>query len=72
MDRKIFNVPIRSNTTELFHQNKMSLEEFSQFVSSSIKGYKDNIEHLHGANMEEMFIETWFESFMAWCEVEPE
>ena len=73
MDRKIFNAPIRSETTVLFHPNTISLEEFCEFVSSGIKGYQENMEHIYRSKTEkDMFIETWFESFLAWCEVESE
>lgn len=68
--RRIFNHPIRESTTLEFYPNKLSLDEFRDFVKESIGPYHENLSRPNFPK--EMFIEEWFESFMAWCEVEEE
>lgn len=68
--RTIFNLPIRESTTLEFYPNKITLEEFTEFVKQSIDPYYKNLSLPNFPK--EMFIEEWFESFMAWCEVEEE
>jgi len=68
-DRRVFNHPIRESTTLEFYPDKFSLEEFKEFIKSSIEPYCQNMKHI-GIN--EFYIEEWFESFMCWNEVEEE
>lgn len=69
-DRRVFNHPIRESTTLAFYPEKFSLDEFRDFVKENIDPYHKNLSLPNFPK--EMFIEEWFESFMAWCEVEEE
>jgi len=68
--RTLFNQPIRKDTTELFHQNKISLEEFASDVQNAIFPFTQNMKELRVDNPKH--VEEWFEIFLSWQEVEPE
>lgn len=68
--RKLFNKPIRQETTEMFYPNKMSLEEFRDKIFESIELFYKNLSTLN--KTDDAFVEEWFETFLSWCEVEQE
>lgn len=70
MSRTIFGHPIRESTTLEIYPEKLSLDQFKEFVEDSILFYHRNLSKPNAPK--EMFIEEWFESFAAWCEVEEE
>lgn len=70
--RKIFNQPIRKETTEAMFPDKMSVSDFVSFLESSLFEFEKNMRNLDGIGSEEKYIEEWVEQFLAWNEVEEE
>lgn len=68
--RKLFNLPIRKDTTALFHTDKISLDEFVSDIQNACYPFKNNLKELKID--EPKHIEEWFEIFLSWNEVEPE
>jgi hypothetical protein len=68
MTRYIFGHPIRKETTALFHDKKISLEDFVDMIKRSSDGFKTNMEHLGDKYIEERFPEEWLEVLSAWMD----
>lgn len=64
--RTLFDKPIRTETTELFFPNKISLEEFKELMSVNVNIF------CHQMKNEDKFPEQWVEQFLAWSEIEQE
>jgi hypothetical protein len=69
-ERTLFNKPIRQLTTAIFHEDKISLDEFIEDFQDGLPVFKQNMEHLN--IIEHKFIEEWAETFLAWMEIEQE
>lgn len=72
MDRRIFNHPIRKETTLEFFPDKITIEEFKSVIIDNFDAYKGNMEHLQGKPLPPMYIEEWVEQYLAWLEIEEE
>ena len=70
MDRRIFNHPIRKETTLEFFPDKLSLDEFKEEICGSFDSYAKNA--VHGKFDQPKYIEEWVEQYLAWLEIEEE
>lgn len=71
-ERKLFGQPIRKGITDDFHPSKLTLDEFVEFVKSHVDGFKKNMDMYPKEPKfhDPKYVESWFEMFMAWSEVE--
>lgn len=65
--RKLFGKPIRKSTTAAFYPRKMKLDNFVKMCQDA-DAFANNMKAL--GQDEDNYVEIWFETFMAWCEVE--
>lgn len=70
MDRRIFNHPIRKETTEAMFPDKLTLEEFKSEIIDNFDEYARNMVNIK-ANKPK-YIEEWVEQYLAWLEIEEE
>lgn len=71
-ERTIFGWPIRKCTTEAFYPDKTTLDDFVEQTKKGLDGFRTNMINLGEKASSPKFIEDWFETFMAWSEVEEE
>lgn len=71
-DRRIFNHPIRKETTAEFFPDKLTIEEFEREIIENFKFYKVNMYKLGNPAINNKYIEEWVEQYLAWLEIEEE
>jgi len=71
-DRRIFNHPIRKETTLEIFPNKLSISEFRNIICDNFAYFLLNMERLGGAPLENKHIEEWVEQYLAWLDIEEE
>lgn len=71
-DRRIFNHPIRKETTAAFFPDKLTIREFKEEICGGFNAYMSNMERLGGLAIENKYIEEWVEQYLAWLEIEEE
>lgn len=67
--RTFFDKPIRKETTEEFYPDKLSVDEFSEYILNTAKGFIENMKNL---KLDDRYAEEWMETFAAWSEIEQE
>jgi hypothetical protein len=67
-DRKFFGKPMRDISLD-YHPFKMDAAKFVQETKQALDGFLENMKSL-GIADKPQFIESWFETFLAWNEVE--
>lgn len=77
MSRRIFNHPIRKETTESFFPEEIDIIDFRCVIVDSFPGFERNMEQLRNSAenkyvLEKQFIEKWVEQYLAWLEIEEE
>lgn len=71
-DRRLFNHPIRKETTAEFFPDKLTIREFKEEICGNFNSFLENMEHLGGVANENKYIEEWVEQYLAWLEIEEE
>jgi uncharacterized protein YggL (DUF469 family) len=71
-ERILLNKPIRKNVTDIFYEDKMSIDEFQEIIVSHFEPYKRNMENLGSPAIDEKYIEEWVEQYLAWLDIEQE
>lgn len=67
--RTFFDKPIRKETTEEFYPDKLSVDEFSEYILNTAKGFVENMKNL---KLDDRYVEEWMETFATWNEIEQE
>jgi len=71
-ERLLFGKPIRKNVTDLFYEDKMSIEKFEEYIANHFEAYKQNMKHLGSPAIDEKYIEEWVEQYLGWLDIEQE
>ena len=67
-ERKFFDKPIR-DITEICYPDKMTVDEFIIKIKRSLDVFKSDMNcNLESDN--EMYVEQWAETYLAWMEIE--
>jgi uncharacterized membrane-anchored protein YhcB (DUF1043 family) len=68
--RTFLGKPIRKGVTDLFFEDKMTLEQFREVIVGHFDAYAQNMKNL-GVDKEK-FIEEWVEQYLGWLDIEQE
>lgn len=68
-DRRIFNHPIRKETTLEFFPEKITIERFKEVICDSFEDYAKNAKNQFD---QPKYIEEWAEQYLTWLEIEEE
>jgi len=71
-ERRIFNHPIRKETTLAFFPRKLTIEDFKETIVDSFDAYMENMKSLGSPAIDKKYIEEWVEQYLAWLEIEEE
>ncbi len=72
MERRIFNHPIRKETTQEFFPDKIDIDDFQSLICENFNAFKENMLSLQGVAIENKYAEEWVEQYLAWLEIEEE
>ena len=70
MQRRIFNHPIRKETTEQFFPDPLNLKAFREVIVNKFDAFAANA--INGKFDTDKYIEEWVETYLAWLEIEEE
>ena len=69
-ERRIFNHPIRKQTTLEFYPNEISIQEFKEIIVDNFDAYSKNAKT--GEFDKPKHIEEWVEQYLGWLDIEEE